>query len=143
MIRVGCRLTSVARSEANSEYLRFTSRPCRHISLSFFRCLESSYAAIDRVLYEVDIILPCLGNEDKLPWVLVQPLLYTRIIATLLRCNRLTALLVFVVVDIAHVPLRDILGRLLRGGRCLGRRRCRSIRYCDMVSSKYCPTVCD
>ena len=136
MISVGWRLTNVARSEANSEYLRLTSRPCHRISLSFCFQLGAFYAAIDGVLYEVDIVLPCLGDEDGLSWVLVQPLLHTRIVAALFGCNRLAALLVLVVVDIAHVPLRDILGRLLRGGRCLGRRRRRSVGYCDMVSSE-------
>jgi hypothetical protein len=32
MMSVGWRFTSVARNEANSEYLRLTSRPCLRIS---------------------------------------------------------------------------------------------------------------
>lgn len=64
-----------------------------------------SYAAIDRVLYEIDIVLPSLGNNDELPWILVQPLLHTRIVTAFPRCNGLDALLVFVVIDIAHVAL--------------------------------------
>lgn len=70
-MRVGCRLTSVARNEANSEYLRFTSRPCTYISSLNSLWLYFPYTAIDSVLYEVDIVLPCLGDENELPWVLI------------------------------------------------------------------------
>lgn len=105
IISVGCRFTSVARNEANSEYLRLTSRPCNRVSPRPVVSTSLSYTAIDRVLYEIDIVLPSLGNNDELPWILVQPLLHTRIVTAFPRCNGLVTLLVFVVIDIAHVAL--------------------------------------
>jgi hypothetical protein len=136
MIRVGCKLTNVARNEANSEYLRFTSRPYASISTSSRRLTGWTYAAIDRVLYKVDIILPSLGDQDELPRVFVQPLLDARIVASFLWRDRFAALLVLVVVDIAHIPLRDIFRRLLSGGGCLGRRRRGSVWHYITVSSE-------
>lgn len=136
MIRVGCKLTSVARNEANSEYLRLTSSPYTIVSSYSRRLTDWTYAAIDCVLYEVDIVFPGLGDQDELPRVLVQPLLHARIIAPFLGRDRFAALLVFVVVDVAHVPLRDIFRGLLSGGGCLGRRRRGSVWYCIMVSSE-------
>lgn len=50
MIRVGCRLTRVARNEANSEYLRLTSSPCGRISTIRGRQAGHMYAAINGVL---------------------------------------------------------------------------------------------
>lgn len=135
MISVGCRLTSVARNEANSEYLRLTSRPYVGVSLSCRDLTVWTYAAIDRILYEVDIVFPGLGDQDELPRVLIQPLLHARIIASFLGRNRLAALLVLVIVNVAHVTLRDIFRRFLCGGGCLGRRRRGSVRHCVTVSS--------
>lgn len=135
IIKVGCKLTSVARNEANSEYLRLTSRPCDRIRPHSAVSELVPYAAIDRVLYEVDIVLAGLGDNNELPWVLVQPLLHARIVTTLPGCNGLAALLVFVVIDIAHVALRHILGRVLRGGGCLGGWRRWSVGHCSIVSS--------
>ena len=105
IISVGCRFTSVARNEANSEYLRLTSRPCDGVSPRSATSASASYTAIDRVLYEIDIVLARLGNNDELPWILVQPLLHTRIVPAFPRRNGLVTLLVFVVIDIAHVAL--------------------------------------
>ena len=105
IISVGCRFTSVARNEANSEYLRLTSRPCNRVSPRPVVSTSLSYTAIDRVLYEIDIVLPSLGNNDELPWILVQPLLHPRVVTAFPRCNGLVTLLVFVVIDIAHVAL--------------------------------------
>ena len=86
---------------------------------------DLTYAAIDGVLYVVDTVLPRARDQYQLVWVLVQPLFHARVITTLLgRLGVCMVLLLFVVVDAIHVPLRDILGRLLCGGRSLrGRSR--------------------
>jgi hypothetical protein len=119
-----------------------TSRPCDRVSPCSVTSASLSYTAIDRVLYEIDIVLPSLGNNNELPWVLVQPLLHTRIVTAFPWCNGFVTLLVFVVVDIAHVALRDVLRRLLRGGGCLGGRRRRSVRHCRTVSFWFPSSFC-
>jgi hypothetical protein len=121
-MRVGCSLTSSARNDANSEYLRFTSRPYIMSDPMPVHAVFSTYAAIDRVLYIVDPILPRARDQHKLVWVLVKPLFDTRVIACLPRRGSILGLIMLIVVHVAHVPVGDILWRLLCGGRCLGRR---------------------
>lgn len=94
----------------------------------------SSYAAIDGVLNVVDTVLARACNQNKLVRMLVQPFLYSGVISTFLLFDDLPSFLLFVVVDIAHVPLGDILGRVLCGGRDFGRRRRGTIRDLTMVS---------
>jgi hypothetical protein len=89
----------------------------------------TTYSAVDRVLYVVHPVLPRACDQHELVRMLVQPLLYPRIVAALLRLLSIRVLVMFLVVDIAHIALGDILGRLLCGGRCLGRRSRGTVRY--------------
>jgi hypothetical protein len=95
--------------------LRITTRP--------------TYAAVDCVLDEVGALLPRIRDQYQLVAVLVQPLLDARIVAALLPLGRVAAFGVVVVVDVAQVPLRDVLGRFLCGGRGVGGRRRGPVRY--------------
>lgn len=132
---VGCSLTNSARNDANSEYLRFTSRPYSRVNSMKSPSSSLTYTTIDGVLYVVHTILPRARDQHKLIRVLVQPLFYARIVTTLLRRLGVCMVLLFlVVVDAVHVPLRDILGRLLCGGRSLGGRSRRTIRDLIMLA---------
>jgi hypothetical protein len=93
-----------------------------------------TYTAVDGVLDVVDTVLARARNQDELIGVLVQPLFYARVVPALLRRLWICVVLVLVVVvDVAHVPLRDILGRFLCGGRSLRGRRRGTVR--DLVMS--------
>jgi hypothetical protein len=56
-------------------------------------------------------------------------LLNTRIVTSFLGRFGVGSVTVLLVVDIAHIPLRDILGRLLCGGGCFGWRSRGTVRY--------------
>jgi hypothetical protein len=70
-MRVGCKLHRVARSEANSEYLRFTSRPCYAISMYRISSIARTYATVDSVLDIVDALLARIRDEYDLVGVFV------------------------------------------------------------------------
>jgi hypothetical protein len=86
------------------------------------------YAAVNGILDVFHSVHARVCDKDELVGLFVKPLLNARVVAALLWSHRLFLVVVVVVVNIAHGPLRDILGRLWCGGRCLGRRRRRSVR---------------
>lgn len=93
------------------------------------RRLGGTYAAANGVLDEVGAFLARVCDEDELVGVLVQPLLDACVVAAPPLCARLGGVVVLAVVDVAHVPLRDVLGRLVGSRRRLGRRRGGAVRH--------------
>lgn len=95
-----------------------------------------TYTAVDGVLDVVHTVLARARDQDELLGVLVQPLFHARIVPALLRRLWVCVVLVLlVVVDVAHVALRDILGRFLCGRRRLRGRRRGAVRHLVMSAS--------
>lgn len=145
-MRVGWRLTSVARNEANSEYLRRTSMPYAPVQLTrmiaVWGKIKQTYPCAYGVCYVAASALEVLagiGDEDGGFGILIQPLLDSAVVAALLvrgveRADAGTGtrlataggkliVIVIVVVDIAHGALRVVVGGIEGGGVRVGRRR--------------------
>ena len=145
-MRVGCKFTSVWRSEANSEYLRCTSMP--YVMFSFTPPLvqEDAYPGGNRVCDPVPAafhVLPRMRDQDGRIGILVQPLFGAAIVPAFLGSNGLRSYRVLVVVvvvvvtevNVSHVaPGYELWRFLLRRRRSRGRRR-GTIRHCLLVTT--------
>ena len=150
MIKVGCRLTSVARKELNSEYRLRTSRSYPRLEieslLNFCKELYSCPNGVDDVAPAALMALARICDDNLQVRVFIEYLLNPAIIAPFLSWNSPTPLLIVVVlIVITQISRpRDELWRLIcgrgsAGGGCrwtLEARSCASISWVRLESSK-------